>query len=444
VAADLWTALSEAAGEDVAKVVRPFLEQPGFPLLRISLTRPKLKAQPVRVRLEQERFLATGPTNTAKTASKQPLRWPVPWVGRVGRGKNATLARHLLTKQIAVVDLPKGAVRYLYGNADEGGFFRPLHASRDLPALLAALPELSVSERIGLIQHQWALLEAGYTQLADFLPVISAFADEPEADVLRALIAPVDHLLEDIAESAGEKTVAAFSKLIIETFEPALRALGWHADTQNEAQADRLRRAELVQLVAVLAGNPADLEEAERQFQRYVSDRTTLDPNLIGSVLTLGARRADAARLEHMLIASETDATPQARRRFRLSLADIRDPELAQTLLTLCLGPRIPTQDVAFVVARMLYNPAVQEQAFAFIQERWSELRERIPAMLMSRLIDATPALRTEAHRRTLQVFFKKHPLPTAARALRQADERFRLDAAFRKRAAPALKKLLK
>ena len=448
VAADLWTALSEAAKQDVAKVVRPFLEQPGFPLLRISIARPKQKSQPVRVRLEQERFLATGPAGTNKAAGKNKgtPRWPVPWVGRVGRSgtsKGAALARHLLTKQTATIDLPKGDVRYLYGNADEGGFFRPLHASSDLPALLEALPELSVPERIGLIQHQWALLEAGYAQLADFVTVITAFAREPEADVLRALIAPVDHLLNDIADSAGPSTVAALSKLIIETFAPALDALGWPADAKNEPQPDRLRRAELVQLVAVLAQSPAACEQAEQQFQRYLADRSALDPNLIAPVLTLGARRADADRLQRMLVASETDATPQARRRFRLALADIRDPELAQTVLTLCLGPRIPTQDVAFVVARMLYNPVVQEHAWRFMQERWGELRARIPAMLMSRLIDATPALRGEKHRKTLLAFFKEHPLPTAARALRQADERFRLDAAFRRRAAPELKRMM-
>ena len=63
--------------------------------------------------------------------------------------------------------------------------------------------------------------------------------------------------------------------------------------------------------------------------------------------------------------------------------------------------------------------------------------------MLMSRLIDATPALGGEKHRKTLLAFFKKHPLPTAARALKQADERFRLDAAFRKRAAPELKRMM-
>jgi aminopeptidase N len=455
VASDLWNALSEAAKQDVEKVVRPFLDQPGFPLVRVTLQRPKktrnakatAAAQPLRVQLSQERFAAEGPGASSHGSSV----WPVPWVGRVGRGgrggrgeqsTRATFTRTLLTKTKATVALPSGSVRYLYGNADEGGFFRPLHASADLPALLEALPELGVAERLGFVQHQWALLRAGYTGLADFLPLVSALAQEPDADVLRALHAPMEHLLDDIALSAGAATHARLRELIVRTFEPALRTLSWQA-RDGEPESERLRRAELVHLVAVLADNPSDCEEAEHQFQQYMASRAQLDPNLIGPVLTLGARRADAARLHQLLDASETDSTPQARRRFRLALADVREPELAETVLTLCLGPRIPTQDVAFVVARLLRNPAVQERAFEFIQTRWPELRERIPAMLMSRLIDAAPALRAERHRRSLQQFFRKHPLPTAARALRQADERFRLDAAFRKRAAPELRSLL-
>jgi len=39
--------------------------------------------------------------------------------------------------------------------------------------------------------------------------------------------------------------------------------------------------------------------------------------------------------------------------------------------------------------------------------------------------------------------FFARHPVPTAERALRQADERFRLDAALRARAAPRLARWL-
>jgi puromycin-sensitive aminopeptidase len=451
VASDLWRALSEAAGENVHAVVRPFIEQPGFPVVRVRIERDKRAG--VSVRLQQERFDARGPASNGKPktggatgATSKTELWPIPWVGRIGIGHAKTgrsaLARQLLRKPNERVKLEQSDVRYLYGNADEGGFFRPLHDARDLPALIEALPELAVSERLGFVQHQWALVRAGYTGLSDFLPLVAALAHETDADVLRALLAPLEHLVDDVARSSGAGLLSKLQAFLIETFGPTLLELGWDP-APDESDGQRLRRSELVQIVALLGESVAANDAAEERFQAYMDDRVALDPNLIAPVLSLAARRADAGRLDQLLDASEHDTTPQARRRFRLVLSDVRDPKLASSVLLTCLSPRIPTQDVAFVVARLVRNPHVQELAFRFVQERWSDLRERIPAMLMSRLIEATPALRTEAHRRTLQQFFSTHPLPTAARALKQADERFRLDAAFRKRATGELRLFL-
>ena len=438
VASDLWNALSEAAGENVENVVRPFVEQPGFPLVRVTRD-----AKAGRVLLKQERFVAEA-AGAGKRGSNGRALWAVPWVGRAG-SDDAELERHLLRKASERVQLALPDAPYLYGNADEGGFFRPLHDRRDMPALLEALPELAVTERIGFVQHQWALVRAGYTELTDFLPLVPALAHEPEADVLRSLLPPLEHLLDDVALSAGPELHAQLQAFLIETFGPALKTLGWDS-ARGEPHGVRLRRSELLQLVAVLAESDAASDAAEERFVSYMRERTSIDPNLIAPVLCVGARRADAARLSQLLDASEHADTPQARRRFRLASADVRDPSLAGSLLLECLGPRprIPTQDVAFVVARLLRNPHVQEHTFEFIQTRWNELRERIPAMLMSRVIEAAPALRSETHRKTIQRFFAKHPLPTAARALRQTDERFRLDARFRKRVTPDLRKFLR
>jgi puromycin-sensitive aminopeptidase len=435
VASDLWRALSEAAGEDVDAVVRPFVEQPGFPLVHVERSDG-------RVHLRQERFDARGPRaskprrNPAANGGKG--LWHVPWVGKLGgHGPEAALVRHVLTVPEETIELGRDDASYLYGNADEGGFFRPLHGARDLPALMSALPELDVRERLGFVQHQWALVYAGYAELPSFLPLLAALAHEPQADVLRALLPPCAHLVDDVARAAGPREHAALQAHLIEVFGPALSELGWGRPA--EMNTTRLRRAELLQLVAVLGESAAVCEEAEERCASYLRDRE-LDPNLIAAVLTIGARRADAARFEQLLEASEKEPTPQARRRFRMALSDVRDPTLVREALALCLGPRIPTQDVALVVARLLHNPEAQAPTFDFIQERWSELKARMPAMLVSRLIDATPALRTEERRRKLMRFFAKHPLPTAARALRQADERFALDAAFRKRAIPQLR----
>src|SRR4029078_12045789 len=98
-----------------------------------------------------------------------------------------------------------------------------------------------------------------------------------------------------------------------------------------------------------------------------------------------------------------------------------RDPPVTEQRLALCRPERIPTQDVALLLARMFENPAARTRAFDFVLRKWPLLRRRMPAMLIGRLIEAAPALQSEARRRTWMAFFKRYPVPTAERALRQA-----------------------
>ena len=62
--------------------------------------------------------------------------------------------------------------------------------------------------------------------------------------------------------------------------------------------------------------------------------------------------------------------------------------------------------------------------------------------MLATRPIEALPALGTPKARREVAAFFKANPLPTAGRAVKQALERFDLDAELAERAVPELRKL--
>jgi puromycin-sensitive aminopeptidase len=436
VASDLWRALGEAAGESVDDVVRPFIEQPGFPLVTVRTAAASSNGA-FSVELEQQRFSARGPNGKIEAT-----RWAVPWVGRVDSGSESHSVRALLTSRRAKVEIGTATPDFVYGNADEGGFFRPLHPLEDLPALVRALPKLSVSERLGFVHHQWALVRANYLELSGFLQLLPALAGETDADVLRALLGPLEVLVDDIADAAGPSVRTELQALIASTFTPALHAVGFDA-AEDENDAVRLRRAELIALCSVIAEDESASELVEARAAAYLDDRAAIDANLVGSVLTLGARRADQARLARYLDASQNDATPQERRRFRMALAEVRDPELVQEVLRASLTPAIPTQDVALVLARLISNRFAREASFEFVQAHWPELRERMPAMLVSRLVEALPALRTEAHRKQVLAFFSANPLPTAARALRQADERFRLAATFRKHAAPALRRWL-
>jgi puromycin-sensitive aminopeptidase len=136
-------------------------------------------------------------------------------------------------------------------------------------------------------------------------------------------------------------------------------------------------------------------------------------------------------------------ARTQARSRFEFALGAFRDPALVERALALTLTDAIPTQDVVPLLGRLLANPAAREPTWEFIRARWKELSPRVSPGLASRLVSALPALQKPLYRQQVAAFFAAHPLPTAARALLQALERFDLDAELRERALPELRAYL-
>ncbi len=428
VAADLWNALSEAAGEAVETLVRPWIEQEGFPQLTVSG-----RGRARELRFEQTRFRA------APGPKRDPARWPIPWVGKAWppRGRRRIALRQRVAKRRDRIALPAGA-RAGYGNADEGGFFRPLHDDAWFGEILAGIDRLEPVERMGLVDHEWAFARAGATELGRFLRLTVALAGETDPDVLIALRAPLASIVDPLAQRLGERGPQRFQDRLVEIFGPHFLEVTWTA-ARGEGPRERERRAALIDLLGLVAEWPAIEAAAEPRFEALLRNPRSLDPHLVDAVVELAARHGDAARFDALLAAAESGETPQARRRFLFALASFRDERLVRRAQRLCLGARVPTQDVAFVLARLLSNPAARTSTWRFIRDEWKRIAGRIPPMLASRLVDATPALGPSAAAEVRR-FFRAHPLPAGARSLDQALERFRHDAAFCKRAAPALK----
>ncbi len=433
-ASDLWDALSRAAGEPVEPIVRGWIEQPGLPVLTLRRRRERGRE---RLDVRQARFRADG-----RAQPGEPARWPIPWVGHAAppRGRSQR-PRRLIAGARERIDLGRGPLRFVYGNADEGGFFRVRHETEELHALAANRARLSVVERMGLLDHQWALARAGRAPLGDFLLLLEAAREETDPDVLHTLRGPLGFLEDRLAPAAD--VAPALRDRIAELFGPQLVEVGWRA-ARGETESERERRAVLVALLGEIADWPPVVVAAQARFEAYLEDRRSLDANLADPVVSLAARHADAARYETLRAAAGAAGTPQDRRRFLLAQGDVRDARLVERTLRRCLGGEIPTQDVAFVLCRLLANPAARERTWSFLRRSWKRVARRVPPMLAGRLIEATPALATRAHRREVASFFRAHPVPAGARALRQALERFDLDHAFCRRAAPQLREWLR
>jgi puromycin-sensitive aminopeptidase len=420
--ADLWNALEEVSGEPVEKVVRAWIEAPGFPLVRAKVG---TKAGKAVLRLAQERYVS----NPKKGAAARKGTWPLPVRARVQpkRGR-ARVVTGLVTRATGTVELgPADGVRWAYANAEEAGFYRPLHDARTLEAIGADLGRLDPSERMGLVGHQWAGFVAGAAPLGDLLDLALGLGDETAPEVLETAYGPLAWLGDRVGGRLPSKAQERWKAGLAETFAPGFAELGWKPRRGEDERVGPLR-AVLLSLAAGLGDDEGLQGEVSERIRPWLKERKGLDPNLAGPLVGLAARTGDEKlwRAYHRVLRSAR--TPQERNRFLNALGAFRDPELVQRTLDLVLTDDVPSQDTPTLLSRMLENPGAREATWDFVEKRWKPLRKKITGGLAGRLIAATPALGTTAHRKRVAAHFKKHPIPTAARAVEQALERFDLE----------------
>jgi len=447
VAADLWNALEKASGQPVAQIVRAWVRQPGFPLVSFEreddakpATTPATR-QPggAELSVKQERFKVSPTTRFPDGAA---TTWPLPMVVKFGApGRPPRVERFLLRRAKERIAVPGGKhVPWYYGNVGEGGFYRVLHDAECLAALAPELAEsLTPVERMGLLGHQWAIVRSGRARIASFLDLASALGGETDYEVLDALAAPLAFIDDQLVDAVGPDCRAPFQEWLGQTFGAAWREIGWQRRS-GDGEEGNLRRGSILRILGLVGEDPAIAAEAVPVFERYLGNRASVDPNLVDPLIGIVARDGDAARFERFRQAVGKSRTPQESRRFQLALGDFRDLEIARRAAELSLTPEIPTQDVGFLLMRLLGNRTAREATWEFIQANWAALAKRLPPMMVSRVIEATASLQTREHRKQVAMFFRAHPIETATRALKLALERFDLNEELRRRASRDLR----
>jgi len=435
VAADLWSALSRASKQEVEPVVRPWIEQPGFPVLSLRHARERGRSV---LHASQERFVP-GSRGRGGDGSL----WPIPWVGRVGgaRKGKTRLERRVLTGARTRIELGQHAPRFVHGNADASGFHRTDHDAAMLRDLAAGLDALSEVERLALVSDQWALARAGRATIETFLELASVLGAETEPDLLVELRGALAFAGRQLADSASEDVQNAWRSFLVDRFGEHLLELGWRP-ARGESEPTRVRRAVAIALLGHVARWEAVTEVVGEKCRAYLDDRASLEPNLADPVVSLAARQGDTELYARFEKAYRDAATPQERRRFLLALGDFRERKLLERTRRACLED-VPVQDMPFVLTRMLANPAAREDTWAFLQKRWGKLSRRFPPALVTRVIEALPELQTPKHRREVAAFFRKNPVPTGKRTIQQTLERFDLNREFRERSRPGFERWL-
>ncbi len=428
---DFWRELSAASGRDVATIANAWITEPGHPVVRATAQTTK---EGMRIELRQQRFFAD--PDAAKSNAAQ--LWPVPMVITYGTAGGTAEQRVVFDKASMTVDLP--GARWFFPNGGASGFYRFALDDTSMAALVDNVQTLAPHERLMLIDNQWALLKAGHVDVAQYLHLLEGYRNEKDRAVV-SLIA--DQLSWLSLQAVADGSRAAFQKFVEGYYRPQFEALGWEAQP-GDSDDDKLRRAVVIGALGGLARDAAIRKGARERLERYMTNRTTLEPNLVSTVVGLSARDGDAALYERYLErkrASKTD--PEEEQRFLLALTAFESPDLIQKSLSMMLSEEVRAQDLTYLSSGLLGRRLSRQAAWEFVRERWDALAKRMDPMLLQGLIRGVGQLAYEPVSSEVRQVLAARVHDETRETTAQVIEQLRIDTAAVQRIQPALTEAL-
>lgn len=422
----LWSELSEASGQPVSEIAQDWFTQPGFPIVTLQGSESDFR----RLTVEQRRFFAT----RFPTDPKDDTRWSVPLTLKYREGSDIRYHAVLLKDRSSSFSLPgEGPIQWVYGNAGERGFFRTDYSLPLRNALQPVVAEaLDPPERIGHLNHLWALSLSGDLSIAYFMETLSRF----KGDRTRVVVEAAGGYLETLSNQLVlPKDRERFAAMVKELIGPVWKEVGWDPAPEEDDER-RLTRAAALWAMGALAQDEDVLSELPRRQTRYWAKPSSLDPTLATPLIRLCARTDGGAGFDRYVNKFRNGPTPEERDRYLLALADFNRPALARKLLDFTLSGAVRSQDVWKPVRYLLSNPMAQEESWQFIREHWPALREKGGSVGAQRIIQGLRALWRPLWQEEVKRFFDDpaNRVPAAERALAQTLEFMEIGVRFKER----------
>lgn len=417
---DLWSHLANASGQDVAGIMGDWVKQAGHPT--------------VTCRWDGALHLGQYRTTSSPLIGEIEGTWRVPLVIRYADDAGVHEHRHLLTGSESIRLDVQGQLKWLWPNADDGGFYRVQLDAALLDLALANVEALSAPERVGLLRDLWMQVRSGRQGIAPFLATLEATLDgsahyevvEFQVGVLRM----IDGLLHDRPEQA------AFREWVAATLHAA-----WEG-APAKTDADKQRRAALLRAVGAVALHPEAVVAAGRLADEERAGNAK-DTELASVAVAVEAAAGDLTTLAmHMDVYNgrrEGSASPQDVERYVYALPQYRDPAAIARILELLAKEGIAAQAEGPVLRAMLVSPASQRAAWQHLQATWASTTARLGEAWLGIIVEACGELPT-ADAADVIAFIEPRLKGRAGQSWMRAQERLKERAELEARVGPDLR----
>ncbi|HEV7454855.1 MAG TPA: M1 family metallopeptidase [Candidatus Saccharimonadales bacterium] len=347
---DLWAALSEASGKDIAALMNPWLERSGFPVLHVEQYETSLSITQTHFLLDQSSIDKT-------------RLWPVPLLA------SAPEIPALLTKQHVQVTLKSPE----YVRLDQGavGHYLVHYVNPEHAAAIAGLVDshtLTEAERLILLSDSGMLARAGTLSFAATLELLMHYADETSEsgwDMISLTIADARRFID-----LSPELEPAIKKLIRRLIEAEYQRLGWEEKHDEDSQDTKLRATILG--LGVYGEHQIITKHALELFEAYKSDPAAVPSELRGIVFGAAVRSAAEGAFDYLLALEEKTTNVDLKQELIGALTVTRSVTDGVRLLErLKDADKVRQHDVDTWLVFLQRNRYTQELAWNWVRDNW-------------------------------------------------------------------------
>lgn len=435
VTENLWESLEKASSKPVAGIMRTWIKQMGFPVVKIIKSVQEKGGR--RLTLEQSKFCADG-----STVDDGKSFWMIPI--NISTPKSANAYTTVLDKLQCEVFIENVTEKeWIRINPGTIGYYRTQYPSEMLEQFIPAIQSQTLPplDRLGLHDDLFALVQNGSSPTVDSLKLIDAYRTENNYTVWSSISNSISKL-KGILSQTEVKT--KFNSYGVHLFAPVAEKLGWDSKP-NESHLDTLLRSLVLgKLIAFNCSKTVD--EAKRRFNLHVEGKQSLPADLRMACYRAVLQTADKTVYEDMLRLYRSSDLQEEKDRISRALGSMNDVELLQRVIQFAMSDEVRAQDAVFVIVSAAVNPIGRDMAWSYFKENWKILFDRYEGgFLLTRLVKhLTENFTTEEQALEVENFFKQNSFPGCERTVQQSIETIKLNAAWLRRDLPAITEYLK
>lgn len=393
---DLWSALADASGKPVERVMDIWTKNVGFPVVSVT-ENPSASS----IKLKQNRFLRTGDVRPEEDTTLYPVMLGL-------RTKQGVDENTMLTEREGEFKVPD--LDFYKLNADHSAIYRTSYPPERLSKLGEAAKKglLTVEDRAGMIADAGALAASGYQSTSGLLSLLKGFDSESEFVVWNEILTRVGTLRAAwiFEDNQTKDALKAFQRSLVSA---KAHELGWEFSDKDGHILQQFKA--LMFGSAGMAEDPVVVKAAQDMFQRFAAgDLSAIHPNIRGSVFSIVLKHGGEKEYNVVLDRFRTAPTSDEKTTALRCLGSAEDPALIQRTLDLASSDEVKNQDIYMPLGGLRSSTTAIEARWNWMKTNWDALYKRLPpglGMLGTVVQLCTSSFCTEEQLKDVQAFFE-------------------------------------